>query len=259
MKRCFEVFLTVLLFIFALTFCSCQTQKPGDDESESLTASSVSQGNTLVNEEPEEHTSYSFTSYEELYRTLTGGNTGLSGTLTSESVNYGTVYTATLSSLTTGSIQVVAPQVNGKPVDLRNQEGYANITLMTNELYNLPWIWYHCTVNGYDLSVRVAYPEVLNNVQVNSANTFCEVLAVIAPDAPSPDHYQQYSAYQNIYERELTMAGGEQVTAMVSELKDSDQVYVQFYQDGKLVVLYADADLFTDSFWMSFCVADYQE
>ena len=258
MKRCVKVFLTVLLFTFTLTFCSCQTQKPGDDESESLTVSSVSQGNTLVNVEPQEHTSYSFASYDELYRILTGRNTGLSDTLSSESVNYGTVYTATLSSLTTGSIQVVAPQVNGKPVDLRNQEGYANITLMTNELYNLPWIWYHCRVNGYDLSVRVAYPEVLNNVQVNSANTCREVLAVIAPDAPSPDNYQQYSAYQNIYERELTIAGGERVTAMVSELKDSDQVYVQFYQDGMLVVLYSDADLFTDSFWMSFCVADYQ-
>ena len=121
MKRCVKAFLMVFLFTFTLTFCSCQTQKPGDDESESLTVSSVSQGNTLVNEEPQEHTSYSFATYDELYRILTGRNTGLSDTLSSESVNYGTVYTDTLSSLTTGSIQVVAPQVNGKPADLRNQ------------------------------------------------------------------------------------------------------------------------------------------
>ena len=42
---------------------------------------------------------------------------------------------------------------------------------MTAELYNLPWIWYHCKVNNIDVDVKLAYHSVIESSELNEAVT----------------------------------------------------------------------------------------
>jgi len=128
---------------------------------------------------------------------------------------------------------------------------------MTSELYNLPWIWYNCVVDGYDLRVQVSYTSVLGSKDINSATSYLEVLSLIATKAPTPDNFHEYENYKKIYEKEITLADGRKIMAMVSELNDSSNEYVMFYQDGMLIILYADNQLFTDKFWSLFSMAQY--
>ena len=189
---------------------------------------------------------------------MTSPSTNGFATLKEDQANYGDVYINTLAAFASKEIKVAVPQLNGQNIDLREEAGYAKVSFLSSELYNLPWLWYHCVVNGYDLDVKISYLTVLENAKVNAAASYYEVLSMIAPDAPSPKNFQQYDAYKNIYEREIVLAGNQAVTAMVAELKDSTKVYVRLYLDGMLISLRADQQLFSDAFWHSFAIKQYE-
>ena len=209
----------------------------------------------VVIETPPDDYVYSFDSYDDVIEALTTKNTDGFLALREEQNSYGNVYTKTLSSFASKDIKAAVPQLNGSNINLREREGYANVSLMTCELYNLPWIWYHCVAEDYDLDVKISYPGVLENPKIDSAASYCEVLSLIAPNAPSPSNYKQYESYQSVYEEELALADGKNVTAMIYELKNSAKVHVMFYQNGMLISLCADSQLFSDEFWSSFSVA----
>ena len=158
-----------------------------------------------------------------------------------DSNNYGELFNKNVSAFENIAIDLYVTAVDGNACELRNKEGFSNISLMTAELYNLPWIWYHCKVNDADVDVKLAYHSIIESSELNSAKTYYEVLKMIAPDAPNPDNYAKFESYQKIYESEITLANDKKVVAMISELTNSN-VYVMFNYEGKLVSAYANKD-----------------
>lgn len=134
-----------------------------------------------------------------------------------------------------------------------NEQGrILNITLLTSELYNLPCIWYHCKADNSDIDIKLAYHSIIENDALNSAKTYYDILKLIAPEAPNPDNYTEFESYQKIYESKISLANDKNVDAMISEIKDSNKVYVMFNYDGMLVSIYADQNALTEEFWNSF-------
>ena len=235
----------ILLIAFLLVLMvSCSSTEADSKDS--------SDDSPLTLETPTDQNTFSFDSYESLSMALTAKNSKDYTKLREEQSDFGKVYTRTLSSFASQSVSVGIPQMDGKNLTLRDKEGYANISLLTCELYNLPWLWYHCVVGGDDLDVKIAYPSVLHNEALDHAQSYLDKLALIAPDAPSPENYEQYASYQTIYEKKLCLADGRTVSAMISELKEGDKVYVMFCQDGMMISLQANKELFTDAFWSPF-------
>lgn len=116
-------------------------------------------------------------------------------------------------------------------LDLRNKEGYSNMTLFPSELYGLPWMWYHCVADGVELTVKVAYPDrVTEDVS--------ELITLIAPDAPNLHNIENYPSYESIL---MTEAGELQV--MESRVKDSPRRYYAFIYGDALVNIHSDSDL----------------
>ena len=206
-------------------------------------------------EAPPDTTVYHFDSYADLAKALTDSSSDEFKLLRSEQAKYGTLHTNTLTLFASGDFVLLIPEMNGEPIPYRNVEGYRPYSYLPSELYGLPWIWYFCTLNGSDLRVQIANPGVLNREEISSATTYLDVLNLIAPDAPSPSNYQEYASYEKIYEKEITLADGQVVTAMFSALKDSTKIYVMLYIDDVLVCLYGEAQLFSDAFWASFDLA----
>ena len=128
---------------------------------------------------------------------------------------------------------------------------------LTSELYNLPWIWYHCKVDENDIDIKISYYGVIGNNELATTNNYYEILKQIAPDAPNPDNYTKFNSYQNIYESEMSLANGRTVVAMISEIKNTSKIYVMFNYEGVLVNVYADKSVLTESFWSSFTLAKY--
>lgn len=203
-------------------------------------------------ESPPDNASYSFETYQSLKQALTVKSSADYSGIREKQADCGRVYERTLTEYESGEIKVAIPQIDGRDLPLRNREGLSNITLMTDELYNLPWVWYHCLAGERDLQIQVAYPSVLGNAAVDSAKSYYEVLKLITDKAPGPDNYGDYEDYSRIYEQDITLRDGSTVIAMVSELKNSTKKYVMYYQDGMMVILYADTGLLTDEFFGAF-------
>jgi len=206
-------------------------------------------------ETPPDTKFYHIDSYADLAKALTLSSSDEFKSLRSKQAKYGTLHTNTLNRFASGTFVPLVPEMNGEPIPLRNLEGYSAIIYMSSELYGLPWIWYYCTLNGSDFRVQISYPSVLNREEISAATTYLDVLNLIAPDAPMPSNYQKYKDYKTIYEKAVTLADGQVVTAMFSELKDSTKIYVMLYIDDVLVCMYGEAQLFSDAFWAAFDLA----
>ena len=212
-------------------------------------------GGEIILPSPPEYSSYDYESYNDIHAALTNPLAPQFEQLRTEQKNCGELYQQTLSDFALGEIKVAVPQIGGKNIDLRDQEGFSNVTWFTNELYNLPWLWYHCLINEQDLTVSIAYLSVLDRTELNSATSYYQVLKMISPNSPSPDNYKKSASYKNIYEKEITLGNGETVTAMISELKNDSRIYVCLYLDGMLVTLRGDEALLTEEFFRTFNIA----
>ena len=201
---------------------------------------------------PPETNSYLFDSYNALSDALTKPDSSI----IADSNNYGELFNKTVSAFNNKTIDLYIPSVDGNACALRNKEGFSNISVMTAELYNLPWIWYHCKVNDNDVDVKIAYHSIIENAELNSAKTYYDVLKLIAPDAPNPDNFAKFESYLNIYESEINLANGKKADAMISETTNN-KVYVMFIYEGKLISVYADKDTLSESFWSSFSLVKY--
>ena len=212
-------------------------------------------GVEIILPSPPEYYSYDYESYDDIYGALTNSFSPKYIQLRLEQNNCSELYQQTLSDFASGEIQVALPQINGENINLRNREGFSNITLFTNELYNLPWIWYHCLVNQQNLTVSIAYLNVLDRAELDSATSYYEVLKIISPNAPSPDNYKKSASYKIIYEKEITLGNGKTATAMIYELKTDPRIYICLYWDGLLVKLCGDEALLTEDFLQTFSIA----
>jgi len=209
----------------------------------------------IVVPSPPAYSSYEYESYEAVCAALTNRFSPQYMQLRLEQENCGAVYRQTLSDFASGEIRVAVPQINGEALTLRDREGFSNITWFTSELYHLPWLWYHGLADGRNLTVSIAYPCMLDRAELESAASYYRVQRMISPDSPSPDNYEESASYRNIYEKEITLADGKTVTAMISELKNDSRIYVCLYLDGMLVRLQGDEALLTEDFLRTFSIA----
>lgn len=269
MRKFLSLLLVVALCCAAMVGCKLHEQSPnGGNAADAQNQASATQAPTASSNDLAGTDSpiieietlpdtmvYHFDSYADLARALTDSSSDEFKLLRSEQARYGTLHTNTLSLFACGDTVLLVPEMNGEPIPLRNLEGYSSTIYMSSELYGLPWIWYYCTLNGSDFRVQIANPGVLNREEISSATTYLDMLNLIAPDAPMPSNYQEYANYERIYEKAITLADGQVVTAMFSELKDSTKIYVMLHIDDVLVCLYGEAQLFSDAFWASFDLA----
>lgn len=236
-----------------------KTEDQDNENSDAPINSEVSEEDTsnIIIETPLDDYVFSFSSYEDINSALTKVSSDKYLDLRTSQQSYGNVYKQTLAAYETNKIKMLVPTFNGEFMELRNKEEFPNISFMTCELYNLPWIWYHCSLDGYDLSVRVSNISIIDHKELRAAGSYRNVLSLIAPEAPSPSNFKDYKSYSSIYEKEIVLSGGQTIKAMISELKESSNIYVMIYKDGTLISLYADAEVFSDSFWESFDIAPY--
>ena len=248
-KIFFSVF--VLCFLCGILFSFNLSNQNSGVTSADQTHTTNTLSNAIIETPPEQY-SYTFESYDELLKALTQKKSDAFLNLREEQTNCGAVYKNTLDKFATGDIKLAAPQSDGKALSLRNKEGYSNISLFTSELYNLPWIWYHCVAYDKDLTVKISYLDAIDSPDIKSGISAKEIMNMIAPSAPSPDNYENYETYKVIYEKNIVINGETPISAIISELKDSSKIYITFSYDGLLISLYGDKELLTDDFLHGF-------
>lgn len=147
------------------------------------------------------------------------------------------------------------PMLAHVPMTFRNEQGFSNITFMTCEAYNMPWIWYHCVANGENVTVKITYPDCVNS-EIDYSDSCSEILKSIAPDAVNTDNYQKYSSYQNVYLKTIRVASGE-IGALIYEFNDSDNIVVMFCCDDVLVSLNGKPSVINEAFLEKFSMSNH--
>ena len=143
------------------------------------------------------------------------------------------------------TLSLMIPYYNNEKITLRNRDGYSNITLFPQELYLFPWIWFHCTVEDYYVTIKTTYPENLSLREDElSASQF---IKQIFPDAPNVDTFESHENYKSVYEKELKLKD-KNVTAMIAEVKNDERITAFFIYDDMLVIITAKAEFINGSY-----------
>ena len=109
------------------------------------------------------------------------GEMSVSGTVHSETKPFGNVYSNMLALLEAGKLNLLVPQRKGETMPL-----YQSIALFSTELYNLPWLWYHCAIGNHRVEVHYTYIDAIDHSELKQVTNIREFLSLIAPSAPSP-------------------------------------------------------------------------
>ena len=138
------------------------------------------------------------------------------------------------------------PYYNGKPIELRNKEGYANITLYASEAYGLPCIFCHPSVStGENYYIKITYlPDETAN---QNDKTTSEIIRKLSPNTPNVNNLG--NQHKSIYEQTVTLADRE-VTALVYEYKNDSRNSTIFVYDDLLVEVKGSPDVWS-SLWLS--------
>lgn len=144
------------------------------------------------------------------------------------------------------------PMLNNQPIPYQNQEGFSNITFFPSELYGLPWVWYHCLVEGERVNIQITYP-ACKGVAVDPAKDVSEMLKAIAPNAVNVDNFEDRPSYKAVYLQSIPMATGE-VGVLVYEIKNSNKKIYTFFAGEALVIVTDYEGVMTHQLWRRFSV-----
>ena len=200
---------------------------------------------------PPQHSSFDFDSYRKMIRGfkksgLLAGSESIQGIKGS----MGETYAAFVDKVAKDG-EFPHPMLNSQPIPYQNREGFSNITFFPSELYGLPWVWYHCLVEGERVNIQITYP-ACKGVAVDPAKDASEMLKAIAPNAVNPDNYKDRPNYEAVYLQSIPMATGE-VGVLVYELKDNRIMYTFFMGDAMVIVTDYEG-VMTHPLWRRFSV-----
>ncbi len=144
---------------------------------------------------------------------------------------------------------VVYPTLDGDPIPLRKKEGFSEISLFSAELYNRPWIWYHCEVDDIALIVKIMYIDDAALCATAETDGISAFVRTIAPTAPNVDNYTTFENYEKIETMDVAFRDFT-AQVMVSTPRDHDRYFYTFVYDDILVGIQSnrtellDTDLF---------------
>ena len=208
-------------------------------------------GSSNEDPSPPQYASFDFDSYEGMIRGfkksgLLAGSESIQGIKGS----MGETYTAFVDKVAQDG-EFPHPMLNSQPIPYQNKEGFSNITFFPSELYGLPWVWYHCLVEGERVNIQITYP-ACKGVAVDPAKDVSEMLKAIAPNAVNVDNFEGRPNYEAVYLQSIPMATGE-VGVLVYELKDNRIMYTFFM--GEAMVIVTDYEgVMTHPLWRRFSV-----
>lgn len=251
-----KLFCLIISLLFILSACSqiALEQKNVEDLSDEDYVQLVSPPEYYLEQKdvedlpvpPPNYPSFSYDSIDELYDGLM--NEFTDEIITEIESDERGIYKGTFRAFLMGrqnKKDIYVPYYQGERIPFRNEEGFANITVLPSDWLERPWIWFHC-----GLTSRIMTMYLDDNLIQEANNKGCSwLLNQLYPDAPNVGNIKDYPHYKKIYEQELGLAD-RKVNALVYEFQDESDKYVNFVYDGILVSICADARGIDDE-WFS--------
>lgn len=142
---------------------------------------------------------------------------------------------------------IIVPFWDGSEIELRNREGFSNVSFFPSEEYDQPCIFFHPKVStDENLYIKIAYiPEDILKSQKNQ--TASEVIKTLSPNSPNVNNLGDL--HKNIYEKTIRLAERE-VIALVIEYKDDKRNSTYFVYDDLLIEVRDNPEVWNEE-WFS--------
>ena len=142
---------------------------------------------------------------------------------------------------------IIVPFWDGSEIELRNREGFSNVSFFPSEEYDQPCIFFHPKVStDENLYIHISYiPEDILKSQENL--TASEVKKALSPNSANIDNLGD--AHKNIYEKTIQLADRE-VTALVIEYKEDKRNSTYLVYDDLLIEVRDNPEVW-DEEWFS--------
>ena len=221
----------LLLMLMTVCLVGCSTPEPTDE------------GTT----EPSRGIDHFFDSYEELEKWFRPDEAGKIPA-TEDLNQYGKQYDNLINSMIQGEIQVVKGYFGEEEIPLRNKEGYANISISSEDMYYRPWISYNFLVANRDCIICITY---LNEDEINytKEHTIDEVVKYIWPYEINLDDWR-YSSTKSV-SVESWQLSDRKVSALCIE-SDMPRSKKIFIYDNMYILLSVEPELFDEDIWKTF-------
>lgn len=233
------IILCVILSLF--TSCMNSTDRRSSLLSNSLTSESTD--NLVSYEEPPLTTSAYFSSFDELGSTLNNwiSDENIETILANSDEKSATTF-KNFAEKRKEDNSILIPMIDNKNIVLRNEEGYPNITLFSAELYDQPWIWYHCRIDDIDLIVKIMYIDDDTLLTDINSNDVSWLIKQLAPSAPNIDNYESFTNYEKISLIETDLKNTVS-KIMISSIKNDPRHFYKFVYQNILVSIQSSVDL----------------
>lgn len=161
---------------------------------------------------------------------------------------FGTEFSTFKNAFDDGENKLKIPYFADNSEESKNKNEYESIMVFTEDLYNLPWIWYRFEMDSGYVTVRTSYIGDVVKESLENA-TFSEFLKQFRPNAPNIHNYslERYPEYKDIYGIEMSI-GGKKTSTLVYETQSSERVFVLFAYEDMIVVLVGNEELLSDGF-----------
>ena len=142
---------------------------------------------------------------------------------------------------------IIVPCINGSAVELRNKEGFSNISLFVSDQYGLPWVYYYPYVStGENFYIKMTYlPDDI--AAPEKAPIASDVIKELSPGSPNIDNLGEQ--HEKIYNQKIKL-GDREVTALVCKFKNDSRSSIAFVYHDILVEVKADPEVWNKE-WFS--------
>ena len=201
---------------------------------------------------------YDFASYDDLCKSLKNKQSSLRKD--SQQTDYGNNYNNFLTIFDYNGSTIKVPTYDGVPMTIEGNAEWQKITLFTEELYGLPWIWYYCKYQENTIVVGTTYCDLLGLSTTDTVLNFEDILNNVIPDAPSPKNSEKYAtSYASIYTQSLILSETKTIPAVVLDSADSARVYYQYIYEDMIVSMWIyEGGKIPSEFWTHFSLGEYQ-
>lgn len=263
MNHKISVFIAAL-FAVLFVFSSCSRsvtdgRADGDPVGTPAKDSEGDNASSIIVDEPPANAAFYYESYDDINNAFlnreSDGYMKLEECITSR--DCGRYFNAFVNACREGNAKVPSPVVNGKEVELLDEE-YHQIVLFTSEKFNLPWIWYYCESDGAEFTVELC-PLGTLIPEAAQAESYAKASKLLAPQYPTADTdpAEYAETFKTISEKDVILANGDTVRATVFVYRESvfpNRECWRFLTDGTIVSVWnINGEMkFDDEFWAGF-------
>ena len=127
------------------------------------------------------------------------------------------------------------PYYKGKEIQLRNKEGFNNISLFINDFYDKPWIYYHTDEKQTGGIARIDIMYLDKNIKMEARQKSGSWLRTqLDSSYPNVDNYKNFENYSKIYDSEMKF-NGRSVNTLVVQYSYDPRDNTYFVYDDILI------------------------